>query len=253
MTLPAALLRQPIAHRALHDVTDGRPENSLAAIRAAIAAGYAIEIDVQLSADWQAMVFHDYDLNRLTGQPGPIQMRTAKELSGFPLLGGEESIPTLPQVLDLIAGQVPLAIEIKDQDGAMGPKVGPLERAVANALSGYVGDVAVMSFNPHTVAAFAKAAPDVPRGLVARHFDESNSPTLPHATRLRLRDAPDFDAVGAQFLSYDADYLTNAAVMALKARGVPVICWTVRSAKAETDALKFADNITFEGYLPAIP
>lgn len=253
MTLPASLLRLPIAHRALHDVTDGRPENSLAAIRAAIAAGYAIEIDVQLSADGQAMVFHDYDLNRLTGQPGPIQQHSAAELSQLPLLGGDEGIPTLPQVLELIADQVPLVIEIKDQDGVMGPNVGPLERAVAAALNGYTGDVAVMSFNPHSVAAFAKAAPDTPRGLVARHFDENNSPTLPQATRLRLRDAPDFDTIGAQFLSYDADFLTTPAIAALKARGVPVICWTIRSAQAETDARKIADNITFEGYLPTIP
>lgn len=70
--LPAALLRRPIAHRALHDVAAGRPENSRAAMRAAIDAGYAIEIDLQLSQDGQAMVFHDYDLARLTGTPGPI-------------------------------------------------------------------------------------------------------------------------------------------------------------------------------------
>lgn len=253
MTLPAALLRLPIAHRALHDIADGRPENSLAAIRAAVAAGYAIEIDVQRSSDGQAMVFHDYDLKRLTGTPGPIQQRSAKELSNLKLLGGEEGTPTLRTVLSIIDGHVPLVIEIKDQDGAMGPNVGQLEQAVAEALTGYDGDVAVMSFNPHTVAAFAKVAPDIPRGLVARHFDEENSPTLPPATRLRLRGAPDFDTVDAQFLSYDAKYLTNAAVQGLKARGVPVICWTVRSADDEKDARKTADNITFEGYLPAIP
>ncbi|MEJ2036589.1 MAG: glycerophosphodiester phosphodiesterase family protein, partial [Maritimibacter sp.] len=93
-TLPEAFLRLPIAHRAYHDVTDGRPENSRAAIRAAIARGYGIEIDVQLSADGQAMVFHDYVLDRLTGERGPVRQKTAAELGAIPLIGGDEGIPT---------------------------------------------------------------------------------------------------------------------------------------------------------------
>ena len=89
MTLPASFRDRPLAHRALHEVTDGRPENSRAAIRAAIAAGYGIEIDVQLTADGQAVVFHDYELSRLTGATGVIRQKTAAEAGQIALTGGD--------------------------------------------------------------------------------------------------------------------------------------------------------------------
>ena len=130
--------RLPLAHRGLHDVKDGRPENSRASIRAAIAAGYGIEIDLQLSSDGCAMVFHDYDLARLTGQKGAIRQRAAQDLEQIALLGGTEGVPGFAEVLDLVAGQVPLLVELKDQHGQMGPTDGRLEGAVAAALSGNV-------------------------------------------------------------------------------------------------------------------
>jgi len=103
--LPDALLKTPIAHRALHDVEQGRPENSRAAIRAAVAAGYAIEIDLQLTSDGQAMVFHDYDTERLTGQPGAIRQRSAAEVGQMALKHGDgETVPALAQVLELVNG-----------------------------------------------------------------------------------------------------------------------------------------------------
>ncbi len=246
--LPHSFLTRPIAHRALHDVTAGRPENSRAAIRAAIAAGYGIEIDLQLSKDAQAMVFHDYDLLRLTGQKGPIQQRAAIDLAGVTLTHGDEGIPTFAEVLDIVAGRAPLLVELKDQDGAMGPRVGRLEQATADALSGYNGDVAVMSFNPHSVAAFGALATGRPLGLTTEAFLEKNNPLVPAATRKYLRDIPDFDRVGASFISHDARDLHSPAVARLKAQGVPVLCWTIRSKEAEIEARKIADNITFEGY-----
>ena len=106
-------LRLPVAHRGYHDRAAGRPENSLAAARAAIAAGYAIECDLQPSADGVPMVFHDYDLRRLTGVAGRIGGFTAAELAAMPLLGGDEGIPTLAELLALVAGRVPLLIEIR--------------------------------------------------------------------------------------------------------------------------------------------
>ncbi len=127
-SLPQAFLNLPIAHRALHDVADGRPENSRAAIRAAISAGYAIEMDLQLSRDGRAMVFHDYDLGRLTGQSGAVCQRDAADLAAIPLRGGDEGIPSFAEVLDLVAGRVPLLVELKDQHGAMGETDGKLER-----------------------------------------------------------------------------------------------------------------------------
>ena len=156
--LPESFLKAPLAHRAYHDRSARRPENSRAAVRAAVAAGYGIEIDLQLSSDGQAMVFHDYDLKRLTGHGGRVRARTAAELGAIRLLDAEDGIPTLAEVLAIVGGRVPLLIEIKDQDGAMGPGVGPLEKATARALQDYRGDIALMSFNPHSVAALAECA-----------------------------------------------------------------------------------------------
>jgi glycerophosphoryl diester phosphodiesterase len=247
MSLPRAFYDKPLAHRALHDVHGGRPENSRAAVRAAIAAGYGIEIDVQLSADGAAMVFHDYALDRLTGATGAVRVRRADALAQIQLTGGDEGIPTLPEVLDLVAGRVPLVIEIKDQDGGMGKDIGPLEQTTALALRGYQGDVAVMSFNPHAVARMAVLSPDIPRGLVTGAYRYKDWP-LPKTTCDQLREIPDYDRVGASFISHEVDDLDRGRVSELKASGAMICCWTVRTQAQETAARQVADNITFEGY-----
>ncbi|PIE14025.1 MAG: phosphodiesterase [Rhodobacterales bacterium] len=252
--LDPAFLTQPLAHRALHDISQGRPENSRAAIRAAVAAGYGIEIDLQLSMDGQAMVFHDYDLARLTGTPGPIRQKTADALANIPLLHGDgEGVPTLTDILDLVAGHAPLLFEIKDQDGAMGPDVGPLEHATAQALKDYRGPVALMSFNPHAVAALARMAPQIPRGLTTCAYDPQNWPLLPPATCDRLARIPDYARVGAGFVSHNVHDLHNPRLGELKAGGAHILCWTVTSARQETEARNIAENITFEGYMAARP
>jgi glycerophosphoryl diester phosphodiesterase len=248
--LPAVFLETPLAHRALHDAGDGRPENSRAAIRAAIAAGYGIEIDLQISADKRALVFHDYDLDRLAEGTGPVKALAGHAAAGVVLKGGDgEGIPDLAEVLEIVAGQVPLLIEIKDQDGQMGPDVGPLEAAAAAALEGYSGPVAVMSFNPHSVAEMARLAPDVPRGLVTSAYSERDW-DLPEETRARLKEISDFKACGAAFISHEAADLGRTRVQELREAGVPVLCWTISSAAEEGTARVFADNVTFEGYLP---
>ncbi|WP_417258294.1 glycerophosphodiester phosphodiesterase family protein [Celeribacter sp.] len=249
--LPHSFLARPIAHRALHDSNVERVENGMAAIDAAIDGGFGIEIDVQPSRDGHAMVFHDYDLGRLTTTQGPIAQRTAKELSELTYVTGETGIPTLPEVLSHVAGRAPLLIEIKDQDGMMGPNVGPLERTVAQALAGYTGDVAVMSFNPNTVVQMAELTPDVPRGLTTCDYRAKDWKLLTEATRAHLRSIPDFERTGACFISHRAGALTDQPVQALKKRGVPILCWTVTSAEKEAKARKVADNITFERYIPA--
>ena len=247
-------LRLPIAHRALHDLAQGRPENSLSAIEAAVAAGYGIEIDLQPSADGVAMVFHDYQLDRLTGEKGAIMLRDAADLGRIALSGSNagDMIPTLHQVLEIVAGKVPLLIEIKDQDGALGANVGALGRAAAKALQGYKGPVAVMSFNPHAVADFAPYAPDVTIGLTTGRFSPRN--WLVNKARLsKLAKIPDFDRLGASFISHRAEALNNRRLGELKAAGVPILTWTTRSHAQDKAARKIADNVTFEGYLPAIP
>lgn len=249
--LPRSFVTTPFAHRALHDVADGRPENSRAAIRAAIAGGYGIEIDVQLSGDGAAMVFHDYHLERLTDVQGAVQLLTADALKATPLRGGNEGIPDLAEVLEIVAGQVPLLIELKDQDGAMGPKVGALEQATAQGLTGYTGDVAVMSFNPHAVAAMQVLAPDVPRGLTTSSYKPDDWPLSEEICAL-LRGIPDYDRVGASFISHEVSDLTRPRVAELKNAGAVVNCWTVRSAEQEALARQVADAITFEGYLASL-
>ncbi|MFN3844348.1 MAG: glycerophosphodiester phosphodiesterase family protein [Paracoccaceae bacterium] len=252
-SLPQTLLRLPIAHRALHDRADARIENSPAAIRAAVAAGYAIEIDVQLSADGHAMVFHDETLERLTDQTGRVSTRTATDLGNIRLSGGPDTIPTLDQVLAMVAGRVPLLIEIKDQTDLMAETDGRLEAATAAALSGYHGDAAVMSFNPHSIAHMARLAPDLPRGLTTSAFDPADWAPLPADICDRLRDIPDFDRVGACFISHQGDDLARPRVLDLRAAGVPILCWTIRSSEQERLVRKIAANVTFEGYLSPIP
>lgn len=250
MTLDRVFHDVPFAHRALHDVTDERPENSRAAIRAAISGGYGMELDLQQSADGKAMVFHDYALDRVTGEKGAVRLRSAAELGRISLTGSDEGIPELPEVLALVAGQAPLLIELKDQDGGMGMDIGALEQATADALRAYDGPVALMSFNPNSIARLAELLPHVPRGIVTSAYHPHEWP-LPTKTCDRLRDIPDYDRVGACFISHEVDDLTRPRVAALKARGAMICCWTVKSVEQEREARKIADNITFEGYCAA--
>jgi len=248
--LPAAFLGAPIAHRALHDGNITRAENNFAAIDAAIAGGFAIEIDLQLSADGVAMVFHDYALSRLTLDAGAFALRKADDLANVRFKTGEIGIPPLARVLAHVAGRVPLLIEVKDQDGAMGPNVGALERAAAAALSTYDGPVALMSFNPHSVAALAEVCPHLPRGLTTCDWTNGEAGMIPSALRPALRGIVDFDRVGASFISHQWSDLTAPRVRELKAAGAHILCWTIKSPEEEAQARQIADNITFEGYVP---
>lgn len=251
--LPGAFLRAPIAHRALHDRARGRIENSPSAIRAAVAAGYGIEIDLQLSADGVAMVFHDETLERLTDQTGWVKDRTADQLRDIRLTGGEDSIPTFAEVLAMIGGRVPLLVELKDQTLTMADTDGRLEAAAARDVAGYAGPLAFMSFNPHSVARMAGLCPTVPRGLTTSAYDPEDWAPLDAAICARLREIPDYERSQSSFISHEAADLGRDRVAALKAGGADVLCWTIRSAEAEAAARKVAANVTFEGYLAAFP
>ncbi len=250
--LPAAFLRSPIAHRALHDRARRRIENSASAIRAARAAGYGIEIDLQLSADGVAMVFHDEDLGRLTGEAGPLNARSAAELGRIKLTGSDDTIPTFAQVLSLIGGAVPLLVEMKDQTLTMSQTDGRLEQATARDLESYSGEVALMSFNPHSVAHMARLCPTRPRGLTTSAYGDDWAP-ISAATCDILREIPDYDRTLSSFISHEAHDLSRPRVADLKAQGAAILCWTIRAPEAEADARKIADNITFEGYAAPFP
>ncbi len=251
--LPENFLRLPIAHRALHDRAAGRVENSPSAIKAAVAAGYGIEIDLQLSKDGVPVVFHDETLDRLTDQTGPVNARTAADLGRIRLKGATDTIPTLAEVLTLIDGKVPLLIEIKDQSLVMGPTDGRLEVATAKALQGYTGDAALMSFNPASVAHMARLAPHLPRGIITSAYDPDDWAPLPADRCAHFRAVPDYDATLSSFISHEAPDLARDRVAELKRLGAKVLCWTIRSPEAEALARKIADNVTFEGYLSPLP
>jgi glycerophosphoryl diester phosphodiesterase len=251
--LPPAFLHLPFAHRGLHDHSQGVIENSLSAFRAAVAAGYGIELDVQRSADDVPIVFHDDDMDRLTDASGAFRDYKAADLGHMHLRGSTDTIPTLKEVLAMVAGRVPLLIEIKENWNTMKDTDGILEQSVAAALAGYAGLVAVMAFNPHCIAHMARFAPDLPRGLTTEAYDPAQNAPIPAEVCARLREIPDYDRTGSSFISHQVSDLARPRVVELKRLGAAILCWTVRSPEQEAEARKIAHNITFEGYAAAFP
>jgi len=246
--LPKDFLRLPLTHRGYHDSTKAVIENSLSAFRAAIEAGYGIELDIQLSADNQAMVFHDDTLDRVAEAEGLVQDHSAADLGRIRLKGCNDTIPTLAQTLALVAGRVPLLIELKDQSGKMSGTDGALERATVAALRGYYGPVALMCFNPDTVACLAELAPDLPRGIVTESWGPEVAAMVGAERCDQLRAIPDYDRTGSSFISHELADLERPRVAELKARGAHILTWTVRSPADEAVARRIVHNITFEGY-----
>lgn len=251
--LPSDFLRLPLTHRGYHDAGKGVIENSISAFRAAIEAGYGIELDVQRSADNVAIVFHDDDMDRVTDATGAFRGYSAAELGRIHLRGSTDTIPTLKEVLALVAGRVPLLIEIKENWNTMEDTDGILEAAVAADLADYSGPVAVMGFNPHCVAHMARLAPDVPRGLTTEAYDPVHNAPIPADVCAYLREIPDYDRTQSSFISHQVSDLGRPRVAALKAAGAAILCWTVRSREMEAEARKVVHNITFEGYAATIP
>ena len=240
----------PITHRTLHDVASGRPENSYEGLDAAVEHGLAVEIDLQLSSDGIPMVFHDYELDRLTAETGFVSDRTALELQNIQLTGGMQTIPRFDEFLAHTAGRVPVMVELKDQDGALGPALSPLESATCEIMRAYDGPIAVMSFNPQMIARCAMLAPDVPRGIVTDPYTADDWPHVPGDRRAELAQIPHYDLIGASFISHNRADLSAPRVAELKSKGATIFCWTVRTAAQELNARKIVDSITFEGYMP---
>ena len=251
--LPKDFLRLPIAHRAYHDRDAGRPENSREAIEAAMAAGYGIEIDLQLSSDGEAMVFHDYTLDRVTAETGDVDARDAATLSAIPLAGGKAGIPTFAEVLTQVAGRVPLLVELKDQDGRSAHAPGTLEARAAALVEGYDGPLAFMSFNPRMVGRLAELAPDWPRGLTTCAYEGEHFAHLSAEEKAYMQALGAVEPTGSSFISHEWKDLTRDSVTALRAKGLPVFCWTIRSAEEEAQARMHADNVTFEHYQAEVP
>lgn len=233
--VPSWLTEWEYAHRGLHG--QGVPENSLAGARRAIAAGMAIECDTQRSADDQPVVFHDWDLQRLTGADGEVKHLTATEIKQLRFTGVEEHVATLKQLLDLVAGQVPLLIEIKSKRGY---DVVRSCEDVSQVLLGYSGHHAVMSFDPRVARWFRRHSPQTLCGLVMRE-DEHGYTQKAWQRRLTYWIAkPDF-------LAYHIAAMPNRWVAGLRAKGLPILTWTVNSPETRERALACADALISEG------
>ena len=250
MNLLHPFIDGPIAHRTLHDIKKGHPENSWEGLEAAIASGFAIEIDLQLSRDGIPVVFHDYELDRLTESSGLIADLDADELESIVLIGGKRSIPRFDNFMEYVAGRVPVLVELKDQDGALGDKITALEGATCEVLRKYKGPVAVMSFNPNMIARCAMLAPEIPRGLVLDAFSETDWPKVSDTRRKELAAVTHYSNVGATFVSHSYSELHSEKIIELKKSGALIFCWTIRSKAQSKQARRFVDSVTFEGYLP---
>lgn len=223
------------AHRGLHGT--GAPENSPTAFARAIERGLGIECDIQRSGDGQAMVFHDWELDRLTAETGPVAQRTAAQLGAIRLSGSEDCIPGLRQTLDQIGGRVPVLIEIKSRKGS---RIHALCLAVRRVLEGYRGAHAVMSFDPRVSRWFAIHSPLTVRGLVITEGDDK-------ALAGRIRRHLSLWHARPDFLAYDVRDLPSRFAASQRRRGIPVASWTVRSAEHRERVADHADAPIAEG------
>jgi len=239
----AWLTRTPFAHRGLHKpgsaAGTGCIENSPSAFRAALDAGFGIELDVQLTRDGQAVVFHDDRLDRLTGHKGRVADQTLSDLMSIPLTGSNDHIPSLSDVLEQVDGKAPILLEIKRSSD----HIHRLERAVARALRPYRGPIAVMSFAPAIVAWFRDHCPDLPRGLVASTRYRLDLGWRLSQPTVHKRLAHNLDPA---FVAYDIRSLPNGFTRAWRKESRPLLTWTVRSAGQLRHARQHTDNIIFE-------
>jgi glycerophosphoryl diester phosphodiesterase len=237
------LTARPIAHRGLHDAESGIVENTASAFRAAIAGNYAIECDLQISADGEAMVYHDDTLDRLSQGSGRLDAMTAGALRRVAFKAGADRILTLGELCDLVSGRVTLVIELKagfDGDDRLAVRA-------ARVLAGYRGPAALMSFDPALMAALRRNAPALIRGLVGMR----RGPDAPAADLSRLRYARAALAAAPHFLAYRVADLT--APLPLVARHVlrlPLLAWTVRTFAERVRGSRHADQMIFEGFRP---
>ena len=241
-------LKRPIAHRGLHDAAKGIIENSASAVSAAMGKGFAVEVDLQCAAGHMPVVFHDATLDRLTAQTGAVAAHSAEALCHIPLRNSSDRILSLPALLSLVNGHVPLLLEVK----STWTREGKFEANIAAMLASYKGPVAVMSFDAYALAAFRAGAPRLPRGLVAERFDNGqNWPRLTAGQRLAMRHLLTAAIARPHFIAYDIKALPALApLIARTLFGLPLLTWTVRTEAERERALRYADAMIFEGIRP---
>ncbi|WP_127089452.1 glycerophosphodiester phosphodiesterase family protein [Aquabacter cavernae] len=242
--------RQPVAHRGLHDAARGIVENSRSAVSAAVAGGFGVEIDVQLSADGKVVVFHDTSLDRLTQGRGAVNAQPAATLHGMTLLDTPDHILKLRDVLDIVAGRSPLLIEMKSAfDGDM-----RLADACVALLADYAGPFALMSFDPDLIAHVRHTAPSILRGIVAEgRYDEREWPDLSNRLRRSLPRLLHWPRTRFDFVAYRVRDLGDGTPRLMRRLGIPVFAWTVRTPEQRARGATLADQIIFESFVPGHP
>ncbi|WP_112664160.1 glycerophosphodiester phosphodiesterase family protein [Microvirga flavescens] len=250
MSTPSWLVAKPIAHRGLHNKANGIIENTLSAAEAAIARGFPLELDVQLTADNEAIVFHDFELDRLTGSSGLVGERKLSELAAIDIAGsvGGDKIPAFKDYLAKIAGRTPLVIEVKSKfNGDM-----RLTKRVIEILADYSGPFVVKSFDPDIVAYLRQHAPTITRGFIGElEYASKDDDFLTPEKKHRMANLLHFDETQPQFLSWRVKDLPCASTYLSRLLGhLPVMTWTVRNPEDRARAEKHADQMVFEGFLP---
>jgi glycerophosphoryl diester phosphodiesterase len=231
------------AHRGLHDNQDGAPENSLAAFKQAVEAGFGMELDVQLTKDGQLAVFHDKTLKRMCGADVCLSELSCEEVQNYTLLGTQERITLFSQVLELVNGRVPLIVEIKHYTS-----VNRTAQETNAMLSRYKGPYCVESFHPLAMRWFKKNAPQVVRGQLASGVITRESPAYQQAALkyllVNVLSRPDF-------VSYDIREDKNISIFLLRRLFRPLwVAWTVRTAEEYEKAKQKYDLQIFEGFMP---
>ena len=241
------LTARPIAHRGLHDASSGAIENTASAFSAAIAAGYGIETDLQISADSEAMVHHDDALGRLTEGTGLLAEMSAAQIKAVRFKGSAGRILTLGELCDLVAGRATLLLEIKSRfDGDT-----RLTNRTIDVLANYTGPVALMSFDPAVVEFARHTASTLPYGIVAeRHYSHPEWDGLPNSQKRSMSWLLHAPRSRPQFLAYSVKDLPALPPLLARLSGLPLLTWTVRSEEDRKSAARWADQIIFEGWRP---
>jgi glycerophosphoryl diester phosphodiesterase len=245
---PDWLTARPVAHRGLHDISRGIVENMPGAVQAAISGNFSIEVDIQLSADGEAMVHHDNALGRLTEESGELIEKTAAQLRAVKFNDTAERMMSLGDLCAMVDGRVPLVIEVKSRFN--GDR--KLVKRMADVLSSYQGPAVGMSFDPDQVLALRELLPGRPRGIVAqRSYEDEYWKKLTQeqcAAMLYLRHG--FRTL-PHFIAYKVDHLPAPAPwIARNVFGCALLSWTVRTSEQRARAGQYADQIIFEGFVP---
>ena len=243
------LVARPIAHRGLHDAASGLIENTAGAVRAAIAGGYGIEVDLQISGDGEAMVHHDAVLGRLTEGEDRLDRLSAAALKRVAFRNSDERMMTLGELCDLVGGRATMLLELKSRfDGD-----GRLPARVAAVLAGYDGPAAPMSFDPAQLTRLRRNAPHLPRGLVAAKYrPHPYWDQMPAWLRYGMGSLlPAGLTARPHFVAYAIDNLPAFAPwFARHVLCLPLLTWVVRNEAERRRAAQSADQIIFEGFRP---